>query len=1288
MTGAVSYLFLEGYLYPLVIRSIEASLKDKTGVDTNIESIDISIFPTVIGLNHISASLENDVEAKIKIKNLRFYLNPLQAIGGTIVINRIAVAEPDLSIAIANTDRIAELLKGRKLSDRVRPSFFKPDVRSVRIEGGKIGLEISERGRVEIAGPSLVVEKSNIFGWQFGGRIESGSAAYKNITEDFSNLEFEGSLTGKAFNIKKMHLENAGDRLEGDFNYLIKDGFAEGRIRGKISLAKVAAYIKKAPPLKGQANISFDFFYRRSGELTATADLGVGKGEISGISIHDLIGNFSLKDQLLEIKRLELKTLDGRSRAKGSLDLSNGNYSIDGNFEEIEVPWLTERTGLRIKNGTSGRFRGSGNINAKTLTGALSAKIGGLYLKGQKKTTSPISISTDLDMRDKDIELKKALVSSVGLEGKIKGKISNLEFPDLEVDVAAKNISAFSFLFEPSLAGKASLKGRLFGQLRKPSFQGFVDFTKPSVRGFSAESVSGDIFYENRVLKTENAEIRGENSIINLRGKSDFAPEKPVLDISVSILRGDIEELIQMAGQNYRIRGNLSGTLKLSGPLLSPYIAGNIQADALNVYDESIDSVLLSASYDRGDVSLKRLEVRKAKGELRASGKLHMEKDVDIDAEAKGIELGDIIYLKKYTVGKGTLNGRFHIGGTAKKPAVKGSIEVDKLEAYDERIDFLFASGSYSEDLFHIEAFEVEKGDSFLAADGSIDTKGTVNLEVKIDDLDFENINLKSKGLPELSGKIDLFGKIEGSALSPNVSGDVDISGFGIKDSGITVNVKGNIATTADIKKPVRSKGQMEVQIFEISTHLGAYRADAPFTLRYDGNTFALGDVRIEGEAGFVRVGGKAGTNGSLNFSVSGETKIDGLEKYLKAIAEMGGYVIFDAHVKGSVKNPEITAMLDSEKGMVRFIGFPYDLVNIRSKMSISGQNLVIEELKGELEGSKFTGGGVVVLNAFPPGLTDLFFDIDEVGIRFPSWLSSRGKGRITVKGKGKNIVLGGDIEILRASYTEKIDLKELLRKAARKPAPKAGKEIRETGFSLNMYFRADDNIIVRNELADIEMRGYLNLIGPPRDLTLLGELETLNGKVYFRDNEFSILRGMVTFSDPEKITPFFDVNAEAVVKDYQINISVIGKPEDYTIEMSSNPFLEEKDIVSLLTFGFTGGELKGQGTEMTSIEAVSLILQGELEEKVKRFFGFDRFRLDPYYSESSGSTEARVTVGKELMENVTATYSRALSNLGEEEVTVEYQMNKNLSLMGSWLSSEENVGAFGGDVILRFEFE
>lgn len=467
--------------------------------------------------------------------------------------------------------------------------------------------------------------------------------------------------------------------------------------------------------------------------------------------------------------------------------------------------------------------------------------------------------------------------------------------------------------------------------------------------------------------------------------------------------------------------------------------------------------------------------------------------------------------------------------------------------------------------------------------------------------------------------------------------------------------------------------------------------ASSPFAISYESGNFEIEDVKINTPYGAVNVGGTTSISGQLEIDVSGEMEVGDFALQLQAIEKLGGRLIFNSVISGDIKSPEILASISVNDGMVRFKGFPYDLEEIESTMILSSEHLYIENLKGMLQESPFVGGGAIRHEKFIPKDIDLHLDIGETALTYPRWLSSRAKGRITVTGNSDEVILGGEIEVLRASYTENIELKlkDIIKKIRQKMiVRKDGEKKENKKLKLDFHFRADDSLFINNNLANAEFKGYLNLAGKVNELSLFGELETLRGKLYFRNREFSTSRGIISFADPERITPFFDITADAKIKDYNISTNLIGSPDDYKLEFSSDPYLEEKEIVSLITFGYTGNELEGKGTEMTSIEAASIILEGELESKVKKYFGFDRFQIDPYYSESAGSSEARVTVGKELRENLSATYSRGISTLEDEEVKLEYRLFENLSLEGSWTSTEEYVGSFGGDVILRYEFQ
>ncbi|MFC1854954.1 translocation/assembly module TamB domain-containing protein [Thermodesulfobacteriota bacterium] len=99
-------------------------------------------------------------------------------------------------------------------------------------------------------------------------------------------------------------------------------------------------------------------------------------------------------------------------------------------------------------------------------------------------------------------------------------------------------------------------------------------------------------------------------------------------------------------------------------------------------------------------------------------------------------------------------------------------------------------------------------------------------------------------------------------------------------------------------------------------------------------------------------------------------------------------------------------------------------------------------------------------------------------------------------------------------------------------------------------------------------------------------------------------------------------------------------------------------------------------------------------QQKLKKEFsiideiGFDKFKIDPYYSETSQSTSARLVVGKDIREDVSVTYTTDIAGIDEQTAEIEYSLSNHFSLTGDWNNqSEDAKGSFGGDLKFRFEF-
>src|SRR3989338_8134511 len=94
--------------------------------------------------------------------------------------------------------------------------------------------------------------------------------------------------------------------------------------------------------------------------------------------------------------------------------------------------------------------------------------------------------------------------------------------------------------------------------------------------------------------------------------------------------------------------------------------------------------------------------------------------------------------------------------------------------------------------------------------------------------------------------------------------------------------------------------------------------------------------------------------------------------------------------------------------------------------------------------------------------------------------------------------------------------------------------------------------------------------------------------------------------------------------------------------------------------------------------------IQEKLEQALTDIIKIDRYKVDPYYSNSTTSGGARLTVGKRLMdERLYVTYTTGLTTV-EELIKLEYLLSRNVYLVGE----RDELGRMSGDLKFRFEFK
>lgn len=1184
--GVAGHFFLKGYLYPLAIKTAKHLVTKRTGGKIDIGAVELGFFPASLDLKNIVFSYSQEGNVHFKVKEISATLNMIQAFSGAITINRLHFLEPEVSLS-ADQDFLKSFARTETDDGVNKPSFFSLDVRTLTIEKGGLSVALTGKGGLELKDISfnytaLATDEANLT-----LRAERAGISYNNIREELERVEIEGSLSKEVLKLRHIKGLVAGKFVSGNLEIdLAGQNGVKGSLSGQLPLKRLSQYSGMRTKISGAVGFSSRFSYDNDG-LKVKADVGMSKGSAEGVSVKDLKARLVFEQGVLSIDELSLRFFEGVGVAKGRFDLNAGEYDLSAHFSDLRFPAFSGKRGGLLPGGrVGGNLRGKGNFKTPSFDGVFLTEVRPLVESGKGEVEHPLTVEGVVTMAGKEIKIEKGMIQGDGVHGDVAGTIRLGGNLSVEMNLDAGDLSPFAPLLGAGLAGSAVLNGRLYGSLKQPSLDLRLNLNDARYAGYEAKVFRGLVRWVSPILTLHDIEILGEESHVGVSGKVDFLSGTPDADIVVHVRRGELGELLSMAGKDFPLKGNLKGRLHLKRGKSTPLnISASLDLRRGNLYGEPFDRISLKGTYE------------------------------------------------------------------------------------NDRLDF--------------ERLDARKGRAYLKGEGILSLKGPLRMTVTLENVDLKKIKMLRSRLEGIEGTINFNGRLEGTSGFPRLRGDVAADRLGWDSSNISVDMACSLDANINGKKPKSSSLKLDVSRLDATVLGNSYATVSPFLLSYDDERVSLKDFVAEGPRGTLSAAGRLEKGGALHFDLDGDIEVGGIERKFKALEMIKGTVNLKAAIGGNLKKPEINAALMTEGGMVRFVGFPYDMTSVKGKVSMTPGLLTIEDLSGELQGALLTGGGEVAFERLRPKSLNLFFDVQEVDLIYPEWFPSRSKGRITLSGSREELTLGGDIEVIRASYTESVEIKKMIAKAIEAGKRQGGGEAAEGGLNINMHFRADDNIIVKNNIADIELKGNLNLIGTTSRLGLLGELETIGGKTNFRNRPFSLVKGTVSFSDREAIIPRFDVSADTDIKDYHVNLNVSGTPEKYTVALSSDPPLDDNELAALVTFGYTRGD-----TEMTSIGAASLLLQEELEGKVKKYFGFDRFQIDPYYSESSGSTEARVTVGKELQKNVSASYSRGVSSAQEEEVKLEYRFDDNVSVEGSWASTEETIGAFGGDLIYRFEFQ
>ncbi len=188
--------------------------------------------------------------------------------------------------------------------------------------------------------------------------------------------------------------------------------------------------------------------------------------------------------------------------------------------------------------------------------------------------------------------------------------------------------------------------------------------------------------------------------------------------------------------------------------------------------------------------------------------------------------------------------------------------------------------------------------------------------------------------------------------------------------------------------------------------------------------------------------------------------------------------------------------------------------------------------------------------------------------------------------------------------------------------------------LTLDIVVDAKKPLLYHTHKAEITLKPDLKIWKlSQKPLELLGQIDLLKGHYTEKDRNFKLLPGALLFGG-NPLNPYLEIHAQYRSEPYLISIDISGRLDAPQIHFSSDPYLSQSDILSILLFNTTSDSLLSQKSS-SSNTAISFF-GNTFAKEILSNFGINLDKLVISTNEEGG---LGVEIGKKISKKVTLIY-------------------------------------------------
>lgn len=473
--------------------------------------------------------------------------------------------------------------------------------------------------------------------------------------------------------------------------------------------------------------------------------------------------------------------------------------------------------------------------------------------------------------------------------------------------------------------------------------------------------------------------------------------------MAVTFQDASIETMLELAGQSERdASGLLRGSVRLSGAMKRPAVAGDLEAVELRLGGVDVGTLQGSAAFDLAGMQMDRLDLstQGAAGALRVSGGGAIS-DAHLTVQASDLEVGALRpFLPWRFPFSGRLTASFDASGPLFNPRLSGRIALMDGRLSTVAFDSFTGSVSGSEGIYRLEDFVWRKGPHRATLHGTLPLRferGVFTSPVPIDikaSLTEESLDVLSLFVPDMldsPGRIRAALSVTGTVADVQWDGELTVRGGTIRHRNLGQPIE-NVEANVTLK-------ERRLQIRDTAGRLGR----GAFTIAgsADVSGVSLSDMNI---------------------------RLNGKDLDVVALPYLAALVDVDLHLIGSTASPYVTGRVNTRSARVslpiRGLGSLSSGASTRSSpAAVSGRERAIEAVReAERVAPRPAAEADDDEEEAPAGrrapfsLPSLTLSV-ELNLGSDAWLrflgsAVRAEGQLSLVGKGADAAPAGEIAL------------------------------------------------------------------------------------------------------------------------------------------------------------------------------------------------------------------------------------------------------------------------------------